>query len=144
MLSCKTCDIFKNTYFDEHLQTTASKHRSNFLEVFTRGCCSALINGVMEYSFSAALVQSWRSLYVNLLKTCPTLQVFFKEFYHRWRTALLKNASWWLFLRNNLFWKHSCMAASQRYLQTYIHFHILHFLLWRHVKEEQIFMIFFK
>ena len=37
------------------------------------------------------------------------------------RTAILKNASWWLLLKVNLFWKHSCMAASQRQLQTYIH-----------------------
>ena len=39
-----------------------------------------------------------------------------------------------------------CMAASQKQLQTYIRFrnsyHILHFLLWRHVKEDRIFMIF--
>ena len=87
---------------------------------------------------------SWRSLYVNLLKTCPSSQVFFKEFYHRWRTALLKNSSWWLFVWKNWFWKHSCMAASQRQLQTYIHVRILHFLLRHHVKEEQIFIFFLR
>ena len=49
-------------------------------------------------------------------------QVFFKEFLHRCRTAILKNTSWWLLLRTNFFWKHSCLAASQRQLQTHIHF----------------------
>ena len=52
MFSCQICDIYKNTYLEEHLQTTASKHRSSFLEVFCRNCCSVEI--VMKYSFSAA------------------------------------------------------------------------------------------
>ena len=58
----------KNTYFEEHLGTTASKHRSSPLEVFCRSCCSVLVNAVMKYSFSAALVQSWRTLHANLQK----------------------------------------------------------------------------
>ena len=68
VLSCEICEVFKNTYFEEHLRTTASKHRSNFIEVFCRSCCSTLINVLMKYSFSAAVVQSWRALHANLLK----------------------------------------------------------------------------
>ena len=49
MLSCEICEIFKNTYFEEHLQTTASKHKTSFLEVFCRSCCSTLINAMMKY-----------------------------------------------------------------------------------------------
>ena len=144
VLSSEICKIFKNTYFEEHVQTTASKHRSSFLEVFCRSFCSALINVLIKYSFSAAVVQWWRALHASLLKIALHHRYFSKN-YHRCRTAILKNASWWLLLMSNLFWKHSCMAASQRQLQTYIHFRnsYTYFLLWRHVKEEWIFMIFF-
>ena len=114
MLSCETCENFKNTYFEEHLPTTASKHKSNFLEVFCRGCCSALINVVIKYSFSAAVFQSWRALYVNLLKICPPSDIF-------WGGIYFGNIPAWLLL------KVSCK----------------HILLWRHFKEERIFMIFF-
>ena len=84
MLSYQICDIFQKTYLEEHLRTTASKHRNSFLEVFCRSCCLALINAVMKYSFFAALVQSWRG---NLLKNCTPSQVFFKEFHNSCRTA---------------------------------------------------------
>ena len=49
--SCEICETFKNNYIEEHLRTTASKHRSSFLEVFCTICCSALINVVMKFSF---------------------------------------------------------------------------------------------
>ena len=135
MFSCQICEIFKNTYLEEHLRTTASKRRSSFLEVFCRNCCSALINAVMKYSFSAAVVQSWRVFHEN----CTPSQAFFKKFHYSCRTGILRNVSWLLLLRANLFLKHSCMAASQKQPQT-------HFVLetWRHVKEELIFVIFFK
>ena len=81
-------------------------------------------------------------------------QAFFKEFYHKCRTSILK-ISWWLLLRKTLFWKlyfrtlFTWMAGSERQMQRYIYLtnsslvkHILHFLLWRHVKEERIFMNF--
>ena len=68
MLPCEICEIFKNTYFEEHLRTTASKHSSSFLDVFCRSCCSALINAVIKYNFSSEVVQSWRALHANLLK----------------------------------------------------------------------------
>ena len=72
---------------------------------------SALNNAVMKYSFSAAGFKV-RERCCKFIKNCTPSQVFFKEFYHGCRTAILKNASWWLLLRTNLFWKHSCMAAS--------------------------------
>ena len=64
----------------------------------------------------------FESITYKFTKSRTPSQVFFKEFHHRCRTAILKNASWWLLLRTNLFWKHSCKVASQRQLQTYIHF----------------------
>ena len=33
MLSCEYCEIFRNTYFEEHLQTTASDERINYENV---------------------------------------------------------------------------------------------------------------
>ena len=80
MFSCQICEIFQNTYLEEHLRTTASKHRSSFLEVFCRSCCSALINAVMKYNFSAAVVQSWRVLHGNLLKIALHHRYFSKNF----------------------------------------------------------------
>ena len=70
----------RNTYLEEHLRTTASKHRNSFIEVFCRSYCSALINTVMKYSFSAAVVQSWRMSYGNLLKIALHHSYFSKNF----------------------------------------------------------------
>ena len=56
----KFAKFFKSTYFEEHPRTAASKNRDSFLEVFCRSCCSALINTVMKYSSSAAVVKGWR------------------------------------------------------------------------------------
>ena len=123
VFSCQIYEIFQNIFLEEHLRTTASKHRSSFLEVFCRSCCSALINVVMKYLFrnSGSKLESvtWK-----FTKNCTTSQVFFKEFHHSCKTAILKNVSWWLLLRTNLFWKHSCMAPSQKqlHIRLYIHF----------------------
>ena len=62
------------------MTATASKHRNSFLEVFCRSCCSALINAVMKYSFSAEVVQSWRVLNGNLLKIALHHLYFSKNF----------------------------------------------------------------
>ena len=80
VFSCQICEIFQNTYLEEHLRTTASKHRSSFLEVFCRSCCSASFNAVMKHSFSAAVVQSWKVLHGNLLKTALHHRYFSKNF----------------------------------------------------------------
>ena len=49
---------------------------------------------------------------------------------------------------NELILETFCMAASQKQLQTYIRFRNSYsyftFLTWRHVKEDRIFIIFFK
>ena len=121
VFSCQICGIFQNTNFGEHLRTAASKHRSSFLEVFCSSCCSALINAVMKYLFRSS-GSKLESATWKFTKNYTPSQVFFKEFHHSCRTAILKNVSWWLLLRTNLFWKHSCMAASQKQLQTYIRF----------------------
>ena len=138
-----SCEIFKNTYFEEHLRTTAPKHRSSFLEAF----CSALINAAMKYNFSAAVVQSWRALHANLLKIALRNRYFSKNFttgaeqrYWKmhldgcfWGRIYFGNIPAWLLLKS------SCRRIFVLEILT----HILHFLLWRHVKEERIFMIFF-
>ena len=99
VFSCQTCEIFKNTYLEEHLRTTASKHRSSFLEVFCRSCCSALINAVMKYNFSAAVVQSWRVLHGNLLKIALHHRYFSKNF-----TILAEQRYWKMYL-DGCFWR---------------------------------------
>ena len=138
--------------FSEHLfrrtsPKTASKHRSSFLEVFCRSCCSALINVVMKYSFSTAVIQSWRKLHGNLLKTGLHHRYFSKNFTkvaeqrywkmyfdgYFWGRIYFKNIPAWLLLKSS--WKRTFVSE--------ILTHILHFLPWRHVKEEQTFMIFF-
>ena len=124
MISCEICEIFQNTYLEEHLRTTSSKHGSSFLEVFCRSCCSALF----RRSGSKLENVQWK-----FTKKCTPSQIFFKEFHRSCRTAILKNVSSWLLLKTNLFWKHSCMAASQsscrRIFFLEILTHILHILL---------------
>ena len=148
MFSSQICEIFQNTYLEEHLETTASKHRRSFLEVFCCSCCSALINAVMKYSFSAVLVQSWRVLYGNLLKIALHHRYFSKNF-----TTVAEQRYWKMYL-DGCFWgriyfgnipawlvlKSSCRRICVLEIIT----HILHFLLWGHVKGERIFTIFFK
>ena len=156
MFSCEICEIFKNIYFEEHLRTTASKHRSSFLDVFCRRCRSALMLwwniAFLKYNFLIELF--CRNMvefkvgecYMQIYKELHFITGIFQRI-SRCRTAILKNASWWLLPRTNLFWKHSYMATSQSNCKHIfileIFTHTLHFLLWRHVKEERIFMIFF-
>ena len=98
MFSCQIWEIFKNTYLEEHLQTTASKQRISFLEVFCRNYCSALINAVMKYSFSAAVVQSWRVLHGNLLKIALHHRYFSKNF------TTVAEQRYWKMYPDGCFW----------------------------------------
>ena len=52
----------------------------SFLEVFCRSCCSTLINVVMKYSFSTAVVKSWRALHANSLKIALHHRYFSENF----------------------------------------------------------------
>ena len=106
---------FQNTYLEGHLRTIASKHRDSFLEVLCRSNCSALINALMKYSFSAALVQSWRVPYGNLLKIALHHSYFSKnltsvaeQWYWKiyldgwfWRRFYLRNIPVWLLLKSS-------------------------------------------
>ena len=74
---------------------------------------------------------NFESVTCKFSKNCTTSQVFFKEFLHRHRTAILKNVSWSLLLKGSC--KH--IFNLEILADTY-------FLLWCHVKEELIFMIF--
>ena len=91
--------IFQNTYLVEHLRTTSSKHGSSFLGVFCRSCCSALINAVMKYNFSAEVVQSWRVLRGNLLKIVLHHRYFSKSF-----TTVVEQLYWKMYL-DGCFWR---------------------------------------
>ena len=136
MFSCQICQIFPNIYLEEHLRTTASKHRNSFLEVFCRSCCSALI----------AVVQSWRVLHGNLLKIALHHRYFSKNFtthaeQRHWKMYL--DGCFWgrIYFEKNPEWlllKSSCRPIFVSEILT----HILHFLLWSHVEEQLIFMIF--
>ena len=131
MFSCENCEIFKSNCFEEHLWTIASKQRSSFLEVFCKSCRSALINAVMKYSFSTAVVQSSRALHANILKIA---------LHHRYFQRILRQ------VQNSHIEKCILMASSEIefILETFLHGCFSNFLLWRHGKEERSFMIFFK
>ena len=147
MFSSQIWGIFQNSYFEGHLRTTAFKHRSSFLEVFCRSCCSALINAVVKY-LSRSSGSKLGVLHGNLLKIALRHRYFSKNF-----TAVAKQRYWKMYL-DGCFWggiyfgnipawlllKSSCRRIFILEILT----HILHFLLWHHVKEERTFMIFLK
>ena len=145
MFSCEIGKIFKSTYFAEHLGMTASKHRISFLEVLWRSCCSALINTVMKYSFSAPVVQSWRAVHANLLQVASHHRYFSKNSPQVQNSdiekCILKAASEDEFIFETFL--HGCFskAAVNMYSRnlyfrnSYTYFT---FLIWRHVKEEWI------
>ena len=80
VLSCEICWIFKNTYFEEHLQATPFKRSGSFLEMVCRSSCSVLTDDVMKDSFLPAVVQSWWALHGNLLKIALHYRYFSKNF----------------------------------------------------------------
>ena len=117
------------------------------LEVFYKSCSSTLINAVMKYSNFRSSASKLESITCKFTKSRTLSDVFFEDFHYKCRTAILKNASRWLLLGTSLFSKYSSMAVSQRQLKRYIYFwnsrlHVLHFLLWRRVKQERIFIFF--
>ena len=122
--------IFQKTYLEEHLRTTSSKHRSSFLEVFCRSCCSALINAVMKYNFSAAVVQSWRVLHGNLLKIALHHRYFSKNFTtgaeQQYLKMHLNGCFWgWIYFGNIPAWlllKGSCKHIHIRNSDTHFTF----------------------
>ena len=57
---------------------------------FCKSCCSALINAVMKYSFSTAVVQSSRALHANILKIALHNRCFSKNFTTGAEQLLLK------------------------------------------------------
>ena len=117
----------------------------SFLEVFCRSCCSTLINVVMKYSFSTAVVKSWRALHANSLKIALHHRYFSENFtkvqnsdIEKW---ILMAASEDEFIFETFL--HGCFskAAVNMYSRnlyfrnSYTYFT---FLIWRHVKEEWI------
>ena len=97
-----------------------SESRSSFLELLWRSSCS-LTNAVVKYLNFCSRGSELESVVCKFTKNCIPSQVFLKEFLHKCRTAVLKNASWWLLLRKSLFCKYSWMAASQGQLQRYVY-----------------------
>ena len=110
---------------------------------FCRSSCSALIYVV---SFSAAVVQSWRALHTSLLKTLLHHRYFPNNF------SKSAEQQYWKMHLTGFFWGRLYFGNISEWLLKVsckdiliveILAHISHFLLWRHVKEEQIFMDFF-
>ena len=92
----------------------------------------------MKYLNFRSSASKLESITYKFTKSCTPSEVVFEEFDYKCMTAILKNASRGLLLGTTLFSKYSSMAAFQRQLQRYICFR--NFLLWRHIKEERIFM----
>ena len=140
-----SCEIFKKNFFEEHLRTTASKHRSSFLDVFCKSRCSSIINAVMKYGSSAAVVQSWRALNANLEIIALHQRYFSKNF------TTGAEQRYWKVYNDGCFWGRIyfwnipafLLKAAGNIFIWKILTYFLHFLLWRHVKGERIFMIFF-
>ena len=84
-------------------------------------CYSIFDQHVMKYFNFRSSGSKLESVTWKFTKNRKPSQVFFKEFHHKCRTEILKNAFWWLLLWTTLFWKFSWMAASQRQLQRYIY-----------------------
>ena len=141
MFYCEIREIFKNIYFEEHLRTTASKHRSSFLEVFCRSCCSALMlwwnitfPHYIAFPQKYGRVQSWRVLHANLQKIA---------LHHRYLPRYFATGAeqrYWKMHLDGWFWGRIYFENIPAWLLLkgsckQIFTHILHFLLWRHVKE---------
>ena len=75
--------------------------------------------------FTKVVVQHYLNL-INLSSSSSKLESITCKFtknrtpsiHCKCRTAILKNASWWLLLRTTLFWKYSWTATFQRQLQS--------------------------
>ena len=80
-----------------------SEHRSSFLEVLYRSCCSALMNDVMKYLHFRISGSKLESITCKFHKNRTPSQVFFKEFHHKCRPAKLKNVTWCLLLKKLYF-----------------------------------------
>ena len=101
----------------------------------------------MKYSFSAAEIQSWRAFHAYLPKIALHHRYFSKNFTtiaEQWYWKMHLDGCFWgrIHFGNIPAWllpKESCKNIFILEIT-----HILHFLLWRYVKEERIFMIFLR
>ena len=76
------------------------------IEAAFKKCSTKVVvhqNGVRKYSSTAPMVKSMKALRANLLKIQLHYRYFFKEFHHKFKTAIFKNASRWHFLRAIIF-----------------------------------------
>ena len=66
VFSCKYCEIFKNTYFEQHLQTAASCSAASFsIQLFSQITligCFFLFNEWFPFNFSSSSQFSWLTL----------------------------------------------------------------------------------
>ena len=83
--------------------------QKSFLEVIYKSSCSALINA--EYINFCSSGSKLESITYKFTKIVLCHSNFSKNFTFKCRTAILKNASWWLLLMATLFRKISWMAA---------------------------------
>ena len=105
MFSREICEIFKNTYFQQHLRTTASiLHRSSFLEVFYRSCCSGNIAFPQQDS-------KFESVTCKFTKNRTPSQVFFSKNF----TAGAEQRYWKMHL-DGYFWGRICFGNIPAWL----------------------------
>ena len=75
--SCEYCEIFKNTYFEEHLRTAASEYRQEWRTTFA---CWTGWNGV-RYNYIFYLFVSFWYCYICILSRSSRTEVFFKKMF---------------------------------------------------------------
>ena len=99
----------------------------------------------MKYLNFCSSASKLESISCKFTKSYTLSQVFFQEFHYKCRTAILKNASRCCFWRQLHFrkipqWLLLKDSCKDIFILEILGTHVLHFLLWGHVKEERIFM----
>ena len=91
MFSCQICKIFRNTYFEEHPRTTASKNNKYYV----------------DNSFQNSVERTFLSWAWNFIRTYLH-NIFFKDFGNTLRKRKIK-ASWFREFRDSCFSKRIAM-----------------------------------
>ena len=112
-----------------------------------RICISVpLINAVMKYLNFRNSASKLETITCKFTKSHTLSEVFFEEFHYKRRTGILKNAFKLTASGDNCIFKiflNGCFSKTAAKIYLFYKFyviHVLYFWLWRHFKEERIFM----
>ena len=137
-------DIVLHISEDPHGHWTQKR----FLEVNYKSSCSALINAVMKYlNFHSSGSELKSRFYSGLLKIALHHKIFSENFTisaKQWYWKVHPDGCFWWQLIPEIFLNDSFSETAVEIYFSILEFlnsHILHFFLWRHVKEEQILLI---